>query len=279
MADMKWIKLATDIPDNMKIKRIRRLPDGNNVILFWVFLLARAGDSNSKGGLFISESLPYTTEDLADDFNFSIEFVTFALLTLEKNLMIEIYEDIIFIKNWEEYQSVDKFEKIREQNRIRAARHREKQKQLALENKSNVTDNVIVTENNATELELELELDKEKNSRKYSDEHLRLATKLRDNLIKDFPNKVKKANVEAWANDIRLLEEKDKEKIESIEYVIDWLPANDFWSANVLSGKKLRIQFERLKKEIKTSKKPKQYSNEPKVTKPNEIDVPEEWRT
>lgn len=36
---MKWIKLATDIPDNMKIKRIRRLPDGNNVILFWVFLL------------------------------------------------------------------------------------------------------------------------------------------------------------------------------------------------------------------------------------------------
>ncbi|NKC67207.1 phage replisome organizer N-terminal domain-containing protein [Vagococcus fluvialis] len=161
MADMKWIKLATDIPDNMKIKRIRRLPDGNNVILFWVFLLARAGDSNSKGGLFISDRLPYTVEDLADDFNFSTEFVNFALITLEQNRMIEIYEDIIFIKNWEEYQSVDKFEKIREQTRIRVANHREKQKQLALENKCNVTCNADVTQSNATEEELEEELDKD----------------------------------------------------------------------------------------------------------------------
>ena len=172
MADMKWIKLATDIPDNMKIKRIRRLPDGNNVILFWVFLLARAGDSNSKGGLFISDRLPYTVEDLADDFNFSTEFVNFALITLEQNRMIEIYEDIIFIKNWEEYQSVDKFEKIREQTRIRVANHREKQKQLALENKCNVTCNADVTQSNATDIELELdkELDKEKDILSSSDE-------------------------------------------------------------------------------------------------------------
>lgn len=201
MADMKWIKLATDIPDNMKIKRIRRLPDGNNVILFWVFLLARAGDSNSKGGLFISDRLPYTVEDLADDFGFSIEFVNFALITLEKNLMIERYEEIIFIKNWEEYQSADKFEKIREQNRIRQANYREKQKLLA---KSNVTSNGRVTQSNATEEELDKELDKEKDKKnkkpkkhKYgeyknvllSDEELE---KLKNEFPKDWEQRIEK---------------------------------------------------------------------------------------
>lgn len=172
MSEVKWIKLSTDIPDNKKLKRIRRMPDGNNIALFWMFLLARAGESNSKGGLFISDTIPYTVEDLSDDFNFSIEFVTFALLTLEKNKMIERYDDIIFIKNWEEYQQLDKLEEIKEKNRLRVAKHREKQKQLAIEKNnelsngtSNVTCNVTVTGGNATDIDIDLdkELDKDNN--------------------------------------------------------------------------------------------------------------------
>ena len=79
MANISWIKLSTGLPDNKKIKRIRKLPDGDKVILFWVFLLARAGESNQSGGLFLTETLPYQEEDLAADFDFSIEFVHFAL--------------------------------------------------------------------------------------------------------------------------------------------------------------------------------------------------------
>ena len=136
------------------------MPDGNNIILFWVFLLARAGESNQQGGIFFTDEVPYTEDDLAADFDFSIEFVQFALLTLEKYRMIERYDHIIFIRNWEEYQQKDKLEKIQEQNRIRQEKYREKQKQLALNNvTSDVTANVTVTENNATELELELEQD------------------------------------------------------------------------------------------------------------------------
>lgn len=156
MADIKWIKLDVGIPDNRKIKRIRKLPDGNNVILFWVFLLARAGETNQRGALFFTDSVPYTEEDLAADFDFSIEFTRFALLTLEKYRMIDRYDDIIFIKNWDEYQQKDKLEKIQEQNRVRQAKFREKQQKLA---NSNVTLTLPVTENNATELELELEKD------------------------------------------------------------------------------------------------------------------------
>lgn len=168
MAEIGWIKLATSLPDNKKIKRIRKLPDGNNVILFWVFLLARAGESNKAGGLFLTDTLPYAEEDLAADFDFSIEFVKFALLTLEKYSMIDRYEEILFIKNWEKYQAVDSLEKIREQNRLRQQKYRKKQKQLTLEAPSNVTNNVTrndeITHGNALEKEEDKEIDKDSSS-------------------------------------------------------------------------------------------------------------------
>lgn len=158
MADVKWVKLAVDLPDNRKIKRIRKLPDGDKVILFWVFLIARAGEANQGGALFFTDSVPYTEEELAADFDFSIEFVRFAMITLEKYRMIERFEEIIFIKNWDEYQQMDKLEKIQEQNRIRQARYREKQQKIA---NNNVSITLPVTESNAVELELEQELEQE----------------------------------------------------------------------------------------------------------------------
>lgn len=156
MAEVKWIKLDVSIPDNKKIKRIRKMPDGNNIVLFWVFLLSRAGESNQKGGLFFTENVPYTEDDLAADFDFSIEFVRFAIMTLEKYKMIELYDHIIFIKNWDEYQQMDKLEKIKEQNRIRQAKYKEKQQLLA---NSNVTVTLPVTQGNATDIELDLDLE------------------------------------------------------------------------------------------------------------------------
>ncbi len=121
-------------------------------------------------------------------------------------------------------------------------------------------------------------LGKEDKSHKYSDEHLRLATKLRDNLQVDFPKEAKKVNLESWASDIRLLEEKDEEPIKSIEFVLDWLPKNNFWSSNIRSAKKLRQQFERLKKEIKNERQPKKFANEPNIIKPDQVVVPKEHR-
>ena len=167
MAEISWIKLSTGLPDNKKIKRIRKLPEGDKVILFWVFLLARAGESNQSGGIFLTDTMPYQEEDLAADFDFNIEFVQFALITLEKYSMITRYQDILFIKNWEEYQSIEGLEKAREQNRIRQARYKEKQRQLTLGNvTANVSGNAEVTESNATDIDKELDkerdIDKEK---------------------------------------------------------------------------------------------------------------------
>ena len=52
---------------------------------------------------------------------------------------------------------------------------------------------------------------------------------------------------EKWANDIRLLVEKDGRTIAEIEQVIKWVKTEgNFWFVNIMSGKKLRLQFPKL---------------------------------
>lgn len=233
MAEISWIKLSTGLPDNRKIKRIRKLPDGDNVILFWVFLMARAGESNKSGGLFLTETLPYSEDDLAADFDFTIEFVRFAILTLEKYGMITKYDDVIFIKNWEEYQAIEGMEKVREQNRIRQARHKEKQKRLS---KSNVTDNVIgnakVTLGNATDIDKELDIDKE-----YINHMSGKDEKIPYKEIIEYLNQKtsKKFKVIQKHKDFIKARWNEGQRLEDFKQVIDNMVAN--WTGKQFSGK------------------------------------------
>lgn len=149
MAEVKWIKLMTDMFDNSKIKYIRTLPEGNNIVLIWVMLLAKAGKCNSNGFIFLTENIPYTSEMLAAEFNFEISTINLALITLSKLNMIQMEEQKIEITGWEEYQNIESLEKIRTQTRKRVQKYRENQKKLL----GNVTCNVTVTQSNAIEEE------------------------------------------------------------------------------------------------------------------------------
>ena len=119
MADVKWIKITLDMFDNRKIKCIRNLPEGNNIVLIWVMLLTMAGKCNSGGIIFLTENIPYTTKTLADELGFDESVVQLALNALEKFDMITRDKDLLLIPGWGEYQNVEGLEKIREQNRIR----------------------------------------------------------------------------------------------------------------------------------------------------------------
>lgn len=168
MGDVRWIKLYTALPDNRKIKQIRKLPNGDTIALMWVFLLCLAGDTNDQGLVYITKELPYTDEMLATAFDMDINTVRLGLQTFVRFGMIEVIDDILLLSNWEKYQSTDKLEKLREDNRKRVAAYRDRQKALA-EGQCNVTVTLPVTECNAIEEEIEIEKDKdlikEKNKR------------------------------------------------------------------------------------------------------------------
>lgn len=156
MADVKWIKITTDMFDNRKIKHLRRLPDGNNIVLIWVMLLTMAGRCNSGGMIFLTENIPYTPKMLADELDFEENTVLLALKSLENLNMVVTDNGVFTIAGWEEYQNIEGMEKLREQNRIRQAKYKQKQKLLESSNVTgNVIGNVTVTVGNATDIDIE----------------------------------------------------------------------------------------------------------------------------
>lgn len=176
MAKVSWIKIEIEMFSNRKIKQIRKMPEGNNIVLIWVMLLTMAGRCNSNGIIFLTENIPYTTKMLADELDFDESIIQLALTVLEKFGMITRDSELLSIPGWEEHQSADELEKIRDQNRKRVAEYRERQKNKAalLCKKDDVTlqkrySNITVTEQNKNkdkDLELELELDKESDKEK-----------------------------------------------------------------------------------------------------------------
>lgn len=157
MAEVKWVKLTTDMFDNRKVKHLRRLPEGNNIVLIWVMLLTMAGRCNSGGMIFLTENIPYTPKMLADELDFEENTVILALQALEQLDMIVTDNGFFTIAGWEEYQNIEGMEKIREQTRKRVAKCRER-KMLA---QGSVTSSVTVTQGNAIEEEKEEDKEKE----------------------------------------------------------------------------------------------------------------------
>ncbi|MDC0763455.1 phage replisome organizer N-terminal domain-containing protein [Brevibacillus sp. AG] len=157
---IKWIKITTAMFDDEKIKLIRNLPEADSILLTWIQLLVQAGKANASGSIILNERIPYTEEMLATIFDRSINVIRLALRTFEQFGMIHMENGVITISNWDKHQNVDGMDKIRELNRQRVARHREKQKQLP--NNCNGTGNVTVTHGNALDIDIDKELDIEK---------------------------------------------------------------------------------------------------------------------
>jgi predicted phage replisome organizer len=165
MAEVKWVKLTTDMFDNRKIRYLRRLPEGNNIVLIWVMLLTMAGRCNSGGMIFLTENVPYTPKMLADELDFEENTVLLALDALERLDMILTDNGVFAIAGWEEYQNIDGMEKIREQNRDRKRLQRERQRQALL---GDVSQDSHVTVTVCHALEEEIEKDKEKEKEYHS---------------------------------------------------------------------------------------------------------------
>ena len=100
-----------------------------------------------EGKLMISENNPMTVHELATIIHKTdakMENILNKLIHLE---MLIYQENTYIIKNWYKYQSIDKYEKILEQNRARQKRFRDKKKE-----ESNVTQTSSnVAEENITE--------------------------------------------------------------------------------------------------------------------------------
>ena len=161
MADVKWIKLSTGLPDNRKIKQIRKLPDGDTIALMWIFLMCLAGETNDDGMVYFTSEIPYTDEMLAEQFNMEVNTVRLGIQTFQRFGMLDIVDNIICLSAWEKWQSVDKMAEIREYNRLAKQKSRAKQKLLASVNDMSMTSQPCQGTDIDKEEEKEIEEDKD----------------------------------------------------------------------------------------------------------------------
>lgn len=80
----------------------------------------------------------------------------------------------------------------------------------------------------------------------------RIATHVlgRDPKAKGLQEPRRAATVAAWADSVRMLNERDRRDWPEIERVWAWASADPFWAANILSGGKLRDKFETLAQQL-----------------------------
>jgi predicted phage replisome organizer len=163
VAEVKWIKITTDIFDDEKILLIESLPEADSIIVIWFKLLCLAGKQNNSGVFMMGNSLPYTDSMLATIFRRKESTVQLALQTFQQFGMIEIIDGVITIPNWNKHQSLDSYEKKKERDRLYQQERRQKQKLLAQKS----SDNKTIQSSDIAISDIDIEEDIEKEEYKY----------------------------------------------------------------------------------------------------------------
>lgn len=159
MADVKWIKITTDIFDDEKILLIESLPMADSIITVWFKLLVLAGKQNNSGVFTMNDKIPYTDEMLATIFRRDIKTIRVALSTFEKFDMIEVVDGVITIPNWNKHQTLDAYEKKKERDRIYQQNRRAEQRLIA--EKSSDTSADYSSDVAVSDKEVDKEVDKD----------------------------------------------------------------------------------------------------------------------
>jgi predicted phage replisome organizer len=160
MADVKWIKITTDIFDDEKIILIESLPDSYAIITVWFKLLCLAGKQNNSG-VFMLGRVAFTDKMLATIFRMKESTVTMALQTFEQFGMIEIIDGVITIPNWGKHQNLEQMESRKEYMRGYMTEYRAKQKALTSVDPACKTDVNSLRKPNVNQADKDIEKDKE----------------------------------------------------------------------------------------------------------------------
>ena len=137
MYKLQWLKIDANLFANRKIQILLKEPDGDTYIRVWIQLLIIAMECNKEGNLVIGDNKPMTIEYFSKIMGKSFEKMEEIIKKFLELEMIILENEVYKIKNWNKYQSIETYEKYKEQGRLRQQRYRER---LKSENgKSNVT--------------------------------------------------------------------------------------------------------------------------------------------
>lgn len=206
-----WLKLKRDFFKRHDIKIIEAMPNGKDYILFYLKLLCESVDH--EGNLRFSEEIPYDEQMLSVITNTNIDVVRSAIKIFSQLQMMELLDDGTYYMN-----EVNKMmgSAVDNDNANRQRRFRERQKELALQERyDSVTKN---NESKSIELDKDIELDiKKEISKEKSDTF--------ETFWKAYPKKVGKEKCFNWFKSHKVdsdLLNKMLDKIEEYKNTKQW---------------------------------------------------------
>lgn len=160
MADVKWIKVVTNIFDDEKIKYIETLPKGNEYIVLWFKLLCQAGKSNQNGALMLTDKISYNQNFLSSILSVKFETLAEAINLFTELEMIENLDGKLVLLNWEKHQNAEKLERMKIQNRERVARYKNKNtNEPLIEHYESINEPLAEHYINATDIDKDIDKD------------------------------------------------------------------------------------------------------------------------
>lgn len=234
-----WIKLHRSVQDHWIYQEKRKFSKYEA----WLDLLMMASHKDNKfvlgnelyevkRGQFIS-----SIRKLGERWSWSNTKVTQFLDLLRKDEMIDFKKDtkktLITIVNYGVYHDSDEEKKtvIEHENDTKATQKHTIKNDKNVKNEKNI---------NTSRLKYEI-CDMENAEFLYKE------------ILTNNPD-AKKPNLEKWANEFRLIRERDKRTDEQIKYLIKWSQQDEFWKANILSPSSLRKHYDKLVVKIKSIK-------------------------
>ena len=169
MAESKkyfWLRLKRDFFKRHDVQIIEGVPNGKEIILFYMKLMCESVDHEGK--LRFSDEIPYTKEMLARITNTDSGIVDEAIETLMRLHMVEVLDDGTFylthVPKMIGQAEQDEHTRESTRNRVKAFRERAKENQ---NEECNVTETLPkrysnVTCNGEIEIDKELVIEKEK---------------------------------------------------------------------------------------------------------------------
>jgi len=131
--NLTFIKLDINILNDTKIKLIRKMPDGDSLLVLWIGILCLAMKSGTPGMIEIGDGIPFTEEALGVELDIPVNTVRLGLSVFEKYKMIELWDDgSTYIINFNKHQEIDKIKDTVDKSRLSSRKYREKLKLLSM---------------------------------------------------------------------------------------------------------------------------------------------------
>jgi hypothetical protein len=154
-----WFRFYSEAITDRKIDRICRSVQQPKALVIgaWTILLAIGSDSPERGCLLLTDDIPFTEEDLADELGLDLDLTRNLLTRFERFKMLYRDDGVIYLTNWgkRQFNSDDGATRVRRyRERQQGAQDKKRNADVTLQSRYG---NVPDTEQNRSDTDTETE--------------------------------------------------------------------------------------------------------------------------